>query len=426
MKNIVKKIAAYACLQLFIATLLPGYVVHAAGETDNPRVMITDYELETPNVFGEETMLHLSVKNRSKNHDVTEVLITYSSSNGSLAPAVGDVNQIYIEKISKDTVESIDIPVVIYDQGEDFAQVSFRIQYTVENRNAMENTGTIYFPIEKAAVEVPRVILKKYTIDEVIPGKETTLHLTFANISDLADAKEILVTYGSANSTIFPVVGESNQFSVPTLEPGEETIIDLPVMIYQSSNGYAMAAFTMQYTMNGIYAKSNSSNIVFSFDAGTDFEIKNLYLTKTAVAGSRTLIGVNYRNNGSTSISKIVMYVSGIDGMSQQFSLDNLEGKQSLYAENYITFENAGKQNLSISFTYEDESGNMFSTKSTEYEITVSERNSTGGASITDSDAMSSDTDRANTDGSYFAVFVFAAVAIVIVLILVMMLKRKR
>ncbi len=284
----------------------------------------------------------------------------------------------------------------------------------------------IFFSVDVQAAEVsnPKIILSSYSVDEnAIVGEETYLHLEFTNMSKKYDMSEILITYNSSNNTISPIVGATNQFYIDTIGRSQTASIDLPIIMYSDGNGYALANFNISYTFGDIHFANNSSYIMFPIQDVGKLSFSNVNISETSNVGAKTMIGISYTNDSSAPVynAKIHMYYEGNDKIIE---LGKIASEKTGYAENSIVFNSEGNKSISISLTYEDESGNETTVQGATYSVQVGEKieNYQNENDITE-------TSNQNTllfSKSTIKIIGVIAVIIIVMLITIIMGKRKK
>jgi len=112
-----------------------------------PEVIISGYHLEENLEFETETTLHIDIANMSNVYEVEGVLITYTSANNTVIPALEKTNQVYVTSLAPNQTTGVDIPVVLINSDAGYGQVSFSIEYTVGDTNVFTNNSYIVFPL---------------------------------------------------------------------------------------------------------------------------------------------------------------------------------------------------------------------------------------------------------------------------------------
>lgn len=289
---------------------------------------------------------------------------------------------------------------------------------------------------EASELPLPKVMIASYSVNnkDVEYEEETTLTVEVANKSSLADAHEIMLTYTTINNTVFPIEGQSNQVYIDSIAAGKSTSIDIPVMITESSEGYAQVSFTLAYVSSDGTAASNSSFIIFPISVVGNLNIVNINISQNAVVGSKALIGVNYSNDSEEDIYNVSMVISGDDGnLDQTVAIGNVSSGQNGYFENYVTFNNTGEKKVTIFFVYEDKDGNQYETDEEYFDVTVKEASAEkkeetlNTTETTASDVQLPEAEDTSEGISLSAILLAAGLAVVIVgLILYTVRKNKK
>ncbi len=286
------------------------------------------------------------------------------------------------------------------------------------------------FPaIQSNAVEVgyPKLILTHYSIDKnIIPGEETNLHLEFTNMSKSYNISEILVTYYSENNTIMPIVGSTNQIYITTMGKEETVSVDIPIVIYDIANGYAQASFQMSYTVANTVQESNSSFIIFPLESTVELSINNVNVTQNVETYAKSLISVSYANAGEEDIYNVVMNIKGdISNKAASAQIGNVKSGQNGYFEYYVSFEEAGEKSISVSFTYEDIDGKVYTLDDSTYSIVVTDSNKQTGMQVPIEDIVDIQTNNQDKFPTPI-ILVIAALGLVIVSCVIIFIAKKR
>lgn len=272
----------------------------------------------------------------------------------------------------------------------------------------------------------PQIIIESYQIIEgdLMPGSEGTLSLTFKNTSKTVDAYELVATYVSANSAIYPIYGDSNQIYVGDIGALESVDVEVPFMISDNVVSAAAMSFSMEYRGMNTQLYNNNVSIYIPISTRGVLEINNMSLAKTTTVGAKTMLSINYGNLGDETIYNAVMHVSGDIGSEQQeLVLGTIEPGAVVYQDFYVTFKTKGNQQISIDFTFEDKEGNQYNLEKRKLVTTVTE------ATVDENQMVTPET---NTQGqiNLSIVFMAAGIAILVILFLFgisqMILRRKK
>ena len=133
---------AVACI--LMSMFFPLYTVKAE-EVSNPKIMLTGYSVEEGASASGDTMVYLDFTNMSKVYDFSEILITYTSPNNTVAPVFGVTNQIYIDTLKAGKTKRIELPIVLLDAGTQYGRMDFNIQYTYAGSKNAANYSYIVF-----------------------------------------------------------------------------------------------------------------------------------------------------------------------------------------------------------------------------------------------------------------------------------------
>ncbi len=283
--------------------------------------------------------------------------------------------------------------------------------------------------LEAKAATKPQVIISSYTLDDEIEfGKETNLHLNITNESGRVGVKGILITYVSENNTIVPAQGKSNQVYITSIEPGQTTAVDVPVVFNNSGDFFGQASFTIEYSVENREPFTNQSYIVFPFTESGVLDIKNVNVATNASIGAKSLVGVNYTNNSESLIRGVKLVVSGdVEGERVETKLGDVTAQRNGYFETYVVYKHEGANKIKISLVYEDEKENSYVANGGEYTVMVSKDNDVvdegRGSGVADNGQSENNS---NVDMHKFFIGLAIILVVVLVVVAIVQVVRKR
>lgn len=289
---------------------------------------------------------------------------------------------------------------------------------------------------------IPRIILTKYDIgaNKILGGSSFDLIYTLRNTGS-TDVRNILVTLQSDSNAYVPIVGKSNQIYIAEIAAGKEYSdkIKLSANSVLLSDMYNITFF-MQYQDRSNTAYTTTAQINFPMEQQQKLSINDLNFPQTCVNGSRALLNVSYKNPGKTDLKNVSMKLNGdLSTDEKKVDIGTVTAGTSGYVDKYITLQKSGTQTISISFTYEDADGNVFSTDERNVSVLVKD----GDLGSTAVDNAANSTPSGNTQNTPEAqvgriamtsmnslLLVFAAflmiITIVVIIIVVAAKKRKK
>lgn len=210
----------------------------------------------------------------------------------------------------------------------------------------------------------PKLIIESYHVEgeQLIPGEDFTLKLKIKNTNPYVDAHNVMISYSSSNLVVYPVYGESNQSFIEKVSAGKSEVVELHMTVLENANtNVASISIQMDYSSDNSSNSISSSGIILPISASCNMEIRSLSVAQSSMLGSKSLVSIAYTNTGSADIRNAKMILEG-DILEEQKEVllgDLLIGAQAS-KDCYVNFQHEGEQNLSISFSYEDSNGVVY------------------------------------------------------------------
>ena len=242
-------------------------------------------------------------------------------------------------------------------------------------------------PIEEAPAAssaVAIVEIADYTIDGGIleAGKEITINLTLSNTSRNTAATSVMMTLASNSGMIYPVYGNSNQIYVGSIGAGDSKTIAVPVTISEQFTG-DMADLTCQFDYESSGSRMNNmATIVIPTSGGNTIGVKSIDVSSHAIVNGKSLLSFNYVNLSNKNITDAVLTVEGnVSSNSKKIKIDTVYAGKSYSHDYYLTFTEAGNQDINIKLSYTDIDGETIETDLGNYSVTVSKESEMAEAS---------------------------------------------
>lgn len=221
----------------------------------------------------------------------------------------------------------------------------------------------------------PKVVVTSYEIAEgtVANGEEFTIKVQLTNMNKYAPAYNIVTAMNSSNDNIVIMGGKSNLVYFDMIAAGgtAEFTMDCK-MLDLEENGLTVLAFTSTYYNAYGYQYNVESKVTLAVENQAQLEIPTITVSENAVVGANALVSVRYSNTGNSKLKNIKMRIDGNIEESQKIvELGSLEAGVQKYIDYYVTFNEAGNQDLQISFEYQDKGGNIQEIGSYEYSLKV-------------------------------------------------------
>lgn len=266
-----------------------------------------------------------------------------------------------------------------------------------------------------------RVILSSYEIIEgkAKPGEQITLKITLKNTSLTKNAEKLLITFTSQNGEVYPILGETGQLYMDSIESNQEKEALINMKISDKVDvDHVLVNFNIEFYDAQFGYSTNSTYIALPIQEENLLEVNNLTVGEQTKKDAKTLVSVKYSNTSATeAITNLVMHIDGdISEDQKEVLLGEVGAGKQLYTDYYVTFDKAGEQKLVIYFTYTDESSNTYTSPSTEYVVQVADETSDNVENITDSE-------KTNHTSDYIRL---GALVVLIVVVIFIVVKRRK
>jgi hypothetical protein len=229
--NVLKKIIV--CLVTVLCLGVNNREVVNATELDGnamPIIEIQDYSIDGGMIeAGKQITVNLKLHNTSSAASVGSVMMTLSNGTGSLYPAYGNSNQIFVGSIEADDTKEVSVEMVIGNNFQGNA-VDLTCQFDyVAMSNRLNNSATIVIPTSGGStIGVKSIDVSTHAI---VNGK-SLLAFSYVNqsSSNITDAK--LIVDGNVSSTskeikldtVYAGKSYTNDYYVIFDEDGDQTI----------------------------------------------------------------------------------------------------------------------------------------------------------------------------------------------------------
>jgi len=153
-----------------------------AEEISKPQVSISSYWLNDEKVvLGTDNSVHLEVTNLSSEYAVTDVMISFTSSNSTVVPVYGKTNQTYIATIEAQETVGVDLPINIVHQEDGYAIMSFLVEYCAGGMVLGNETSYIVIPVDVA---------EKFSIENISVSSAAQVNSKVALLVNYSNAGE--------------------------------------------------------------------------------------------------------------------------------------------------------------------------------------------------------------------------------------------
>lgn len=306
---------------MMILMFIGGYktTACAAGEY-KAQLILERYELPDTYTIGEDTTIKVVFRNTDKNHDITNILVTSSSTGNSVIPVEGRSNQIYIEAIKAQGEQEIEIPIVITNSESGYASMVFNMEY-MSDGGRWTSTSYIVFPVvvEQEAVSV--IILKNVNVPEnAVENSNLLISTSFLNASatDIFNTSLMVegdIVGGTAIKSLGTVTTKRNAYGelfVSFATDGEKKVS--LYISYEDADGEKHIESIGSYTIDVVKNESVNGTTPSDADIKTDPEANvPIYVLLLIAAGV---------------IAIVIIVVTVINGVrKRRDNYENFDGK---------------------------------------------------------------------------------------------------
>ena len=234
-----------------------------------------------------------------------------------------------------------------------------------------------------AVVEVSSYSIESGVIDA---GENAEILLNLRNVSSTERAVGVMMTMSSNSGMIYPVAGTDNQVYVGTISAGGKAAVTVPITVNPSFEGeYVDLTCSFSYESNGTELK-NSATLILPAASGEELYVQSIGLGSKAIVNSNSLLSISYANKSKKNIEDAVLILDGkVTDDSKQIKLGAVYAGKSYMKDYHITFTEAGQQDINVSLSYTNSSGDAVTTDLGNYSVAVTEATvSENGAGETD------------------------------------------
>ncbi len=223
--------------------------------------------------------------------------------------------------------------------------------------------------------------IQDYTVEGgmIDAGNEITVNLTLHNTASNASASSILMVMTNSTNSLYPVYGNDNQIYVGTISAGGTKTISVPLTIGEGFVGDAIdLSCEFRYETSGV-GVSNIATIVIPTSGGSTIGVKSIDVSSHAIVNGKSLLSLTYVNQSSANITDAQLVIDGnVSSSSKVIKLDTVYAGKSYTQDYYVTFKEAGNQEINISLQYTDISGETVVTDLGTFGVSVSKEDTEG------------------------------------------------
>ncbi len=278
--------------------------------------------------------------------------------------------------------------------------------------------------VDELVPDISELVILEYDVieGELVAEQQVKIRFTIQNTSLNFSANNLTMTFGTDESGLYPIFGETNTVFVPMIEPGEIVNVEKSFNISADTPQVFELQIHMQY--KGAYDSThNDYSLLYLPVFGSSSFYVQVDVPTSVYVNTPMPIGGYCRNAGQIDITELIMRVEtekdGETVILQEYVLGSLSADQQLsIAESYSFEEEGVTENISFTFLFYDVEGNQFSLPGNDHSIAVLE--------IPDSELLSQQNDYHQNSAIISMVISIAAIFILCVSIFIIFIRRNR
>jgi hypothetical protein len=177
---------------------------------------------------------------------------------------------------------------------------------------------------------------------------------------------------------------------------------------------------------------ATSADITLPIEQKQKLSMSIISADETCVLGSRSLLSIAYENPGMSDIKNLVLNLEGdIAEVEKTVEIGTVKAGVSSFIDHYITPRRAGRQDIEVTMSFEDDEGNTYKTETKTVSIMVNEPAKTPVETpqVTPDSTGESDSVNGATFNSLWVYIIVAGVLLAVAAIVigvVVAMKRKK
>ncbi len=219
------------------------------------------------------------------------------------------------------------------------------------------------------------VEIEGYTIEGGMldSGKEITVKLNLHNAGSSTAATSLMLTFSSASGMAYPVYGNDNQIYVGTIGAGKTKEVEVPLSISSQFVGDAVDLTCKFNYLSGAQNMNNEATLIIPKSGGSTIGVKSISVSSHAIVNGKSLLSIGYVNQSGSNISDAKLVVDGnVSSSSKSIKLDTIYSGKSYNEDYYLTFKEAGEQDVTVALVYTDVTGEEVHTDLGTFGVSVS------------------------------------------------------
>lgn len=414
----------------------------------SPLIIVSSYDINSDQVYGGDNFdLTFTLKNTSQVADLSNILLNFSSELNAFAPVSGSSNQLYIDRISAGGIYTGKIKLEANSNiGSGFYNLLFGMQYEDDSNRGYTNSAQIGILLEQIEEEmeeevipsmyiIPYIVVSAYDIgtDKLFAGDEFELSVTLLNTSSELALSNIMLVYTSMVNAFVPSAGSSNQLHIGEISAGGSHTCKLKLKSHDSLiKGDYILRMELQYQDDYRNLYATSADITLPIEQKQKLSMSIISADETCVLGSRSLLSIAYENPGMSDIKNLVLNLEGdIAEVEKTVEIGTVKAGVSSFIDHYITPRRAGRQDIEVTMSFEDDEGNTYKTETKTVSIMVNEPAKTPVETpqVTPDSTGESDSVNGATFNSLWVYIIVAGVLLAVAAIVigvVVAMKRKK
>lgn len=337
-----------------------------------PYIVVERYDYGEQVIAGNEVTMKAVLKNASKQYDVQNIAVVFSTSDGLISKEAS--NKFFINQLKKGGAYEKELTFLVdKDTATGFQTVNFEISYDYkkdkkrETKTTSESMKIAVKAVKKKKKEesetiakrTPSVMISKYEYGGKVPaGKTFTLDMTLQNTSKELKIENLIMSLEVAEG--LSITSSSNTFYFEQLSAGgtaTQTVEMQALPNAKSVSTNVTVNFKYEYVDKKERQSITSSEVIAIPIYQPDrMEFMMSELPEFINVGEETNLSIQYVNKGKSSLYNLSAELKGdLTSTEKLQNLGNVDSGNSGSIDFYAVAQQAGTAKGKIVITYEDD-----------------------------------------------------------------------
>lgn len=339
----------------------------AADDPSQPLLMVTDYSTKGTLKQGNSITLSVTVTNKSKTKDVSNVKISFTDPSGSLVPT--GVSAGYLSAIFAGGSRVWNIPLKVNTDCEGGpCTASVSMEYETKDGEKLSSSDNVSITIPKknpsGDASQPRLMVTGYEIDNgyISPDEEGSLSISIKNTSTSKSVSNIKLSLADETGEIRPE-GTGTKF-VTSIGAGATYTWTLKVKAaHIAATGEHPVTVGIEYEDADKTPYTASDRITLPVRQNAVLSYSGAQLPVKVTQGDTATVTVSLMNTGKSTLSNCIveMDVSKLETGGSVLAGEIKPGETKTASVNFrVDSEYTGKADGTLTIKYEDDFGQKY------------------------------------------------------------------